>query len=105
MANIKNVKFGSVMTMRFDEYDSYLIRLNFDLNLGDNFSYSHYIDSIFEGMQADCNRDLFIEFTNSLDLSDDLIIISDNNKELNTCVSDFTDHTRELWSNHCKENY
>ena len=87
------------------EEETFYISLNFDLDLGNNFTYQHFIDSIFEGMEEDNERELLVEFLSRIDLGSDLVLVSNNMKILNTCLYDFWDHARDLWKNHCKNTY
>lgn len=106
MATLKKLPFGEVTTMQHDQdYTGHLVRLNFSLALGNNFSYSQYVSEIMVNMQPDNAQELLVEYTRGLDLGDDLIIIDSNNNELNTCVSDFNDHTRDTWAQYCKDTY
>lgn len=106
MTTLENYKFGEVMTVEHTEnYHGYSVHLNFQTGLGNNFLYSHFVDSILENMTPDNAQELFIEWTRGLDLNDDLIIYDSEGVELNTCVSDFNDHTRAYWKNYCERVY
>tara|TARA_R100000697_G_scaffold123752_1_gene158140 strand:- start:1883 stop:2209 length:327 start_codon:yes stop_codon:yes gene_type:complete len=106
MATLKKHTFGEVMTMEHSkDYTGYLVRLNFSLGLGNNFSYSQFIESIIYDMKPENAQELFIEWSRDIDLNSDLIIIDSSNCELNTCASDFNDHTRHGWVNHCNFYY
>lgn len=105
MATLKNHKFGSVMIMENQDHDDHLVRLNFSCELGNNFSYSHFINSILDKMQADNEQELFIEWCRGVDLDSGLIIHDLDGKMLDTNASDFNDHTRSAWQAHCDYTY
>lgn len=106
MATLKKHIFGEVMTMEHSkDYTGYLVRLNFSLGLGNNFSYSQFVDSIIYNMIPENAQELFIEWSRSIDLDSDLIIIDSCNCELNTCASDFNDHTCDQWVKYCEDVY
>lgn len=104
MATFKHMQFADVIKVEFDEYDSYHVRLSFDLGLGNNFTYDHFVNAIFDLMAPNNHPELFIEWTRNLDLDSELII-EDSFSHINTNASDFNDHTRSLWSDYCKRVY
>lgn len=105
MTTINTHAFGEVITVENPDNTGYSVRLKFSTGLGNNFSYSHFVDSILNEMKVDNEQELFVEWCRSIDLDSDLIIYDVDGLELNTCASDFNDHTRDAWLIHCNENY
>ena len=104
MATLKHMQFGDVLKVELEDYDAYHVRLSFDLGLGNNFSYQHFVDAILEKMLPNNHAELFIEWARTLDLDSD-IIIEDSFSRLDTCASDLNDHTRAEWAAYCAKFY
>ena len=89
MAIIKRMSFGNII-ITYDntsECNHYKVDINDSLNLGNNFTICHFIDALQESTLYD---DLE-SFLRGLDLSDDVTIESNNNKNLSLPVYDLFD--------------
>ncbi len=94
MATLKNHIFGSVISMIDTKFDctDYDLSLNVDLDLGNNYSTSQYINelkslAIYEDLES---------FIWGLDTCDTINIQSKNGKGLFLTVCDLTDHLKEV---------
>ena len=87
--------FGSIVTLFNAEHEEYTLEvsLNFNLYLGNNFSYQHFIDALAEDATPDNTKGDFMVWVHSnVSMDDNLIIRDSAGKKLWTNGSDFMDH-------------